>query len=90
MYNGMSHEQEQQELHKLADSVAKLTGIGMEFLPAFGQAFPGSELYDTENLNLVRIQVGSILRARREKHPPKQPVVSNSDIVALQQATYPD
>lgn len=66
-YNGdrMNYEK---ELFSLAGSVAELVRNGDSFRDAFGYAFRRSE-FNPDLFHQVRIGVGSILRARREKHP---------------------
>lgn len=58
----------EKELFSLSNSVAELVRTGVGFGNAFGIAFRKSD-FDPELFHQVRIGVGSILRARREKHP---------------------
>jgi len=59
-------------LFALADAVARRVRNGESFMNAFGYAFRRSS-FDPNLYLQVRIGVGSILRARREKHPTSKP-----------------
>lgn len=64
--------EQEDQLFALADAVARRVKDGESFMNAFGYAFRRSD-FDPDLYLQVRIGVGSILRARREKHPPSKP-----------------
>ena len=84
MLISIDSEEYRQHLDILTDTVASEVRTGVSFRDAFGKAFRNSEIYDPEILNMVRIQVGSILRARQQKHP-----IKNRVVIPSQQDLFP-